>query len=100
MLTSYYQLDHIIHFPKINSHSLMNYFDYFKRGIFSHSVELPLNLQQLSAEMFAAYDRWTGRLVAEIKREWKEKGFPKGEGSETVLSGVFQTTLPHTGPAL
>ena len=76
-------------------YSVPIFFDYFKRGIFSHSVELPLNLQQLSAEMFAAYDRWTGRLVAEIKREWKEKGFPKGEGSETVLSGVFQTTLPH-----
>ena len=76
-------------------YSVPIFFDYFKRGVFSHSVDLPLNLQQLSAEMFAAYDRWTGRLVAEIKKEWKEKGFPKGAGSETVLSGVFRTTLPH-----
>ena len=76
-------------------YSIPIFFDYFKRGVFSHSVDLPLNLQQLSARMHEAYDRWTGRLVAEIKNEWKEKGFPRGEGSEAVLSGVFQTTLPH-----
>ena len=76
-------------------YSIPIFFDYFKRSVFSYSVDLPLNLQQLSAKMYAAYDKWTGRLVGEIKNEWKEKGFPYGEGSETVLSGVFQTTLPH-----
>lgn len=76
-------------------YSIPIFFDYFKRGIFSHSVELPMNLQQLSQTMFNAYDRWTGRLVAEIKEEWKDKSFPKGEGSQSILSGVFQTNIPH-----
>ena len=66
-------------------YSVPIFFDYFKRGIFSHSVELPLNLQQLSAEMFAAYDRWTGLFRPQQLQETRVDG--NGSWTYGVLGG-------------